>query len=245
MFQPDSSGTYIHVLMLLHIRINGRQNLNYLIQNRATLLPYDFIDFHRGDGVSYSTARVEDASQDLYSVARTMLEGPILTPPVTNLLKGISNDYIHFFSEYFDVEPIMFTLHASDCQFAVLSIYFCLTNYLTNDGEQGGSEGGPPASPDSDAVTVGGRDTARLAWTKGCFAARYGPGAHSCRTPASNWAAWGPEPHIIDLFDDIDDAVSEANDMVQFTPFTPFVSCSRTALIRKKGLYRRHYRGRQ
>jgi hypothetical protein len=213
-------------------RINGRNNISYLLQNRAALLPSDYIDFHRGNGVSYSGASIRDSSAELYRVARTMLEGPVLTPPVTVMLDAVCRDYLYDFFEYFKSELLMFTQHASDCQFAILTFYFSAIQYLTREREEADDQR-EQESPDPEDEPMWGKEKARLAWTKGCFAARYGPGAYCCRSPASKWAMWGLEPVLVDLLGEIDVEVSNANDMVLFISSVSSLAPGRTALIVK------------
>jgi hypothetical protein len=172
----------------------------FLLQEQAVLLPSDPMDFQRGWGSSYSAASIKDASEDLYHKAKLLIDGPAMTPVTTDMVQNLLPTYIGDFMDYFGVEPLMFSMHASDCQYSIYSIFshaLSLTEMF---------EGRLPEN-----VLDNMKANGRLAWDELCFASSYGPGGFICPTFGAIDAAWGPRPFEMNLDKDIATQVYNAS----------------------------------
>jgi hypothetical protein len=160
------------------------------------------MDFQRGWGASYSTASLRDASENLYQQARALLEGPFQTSPDTPMLEGTNEHYIEVFNDYFGVDPMIFTMHASEAQYAIYSLYFASLEYTPFENEE----------------EIPSSEEARLAWTTGCYGASFGPGAYISPVPGFSRSSWGMKPYVLDIDGDIEAGVLKAKSEVSRIP---------------------------
>ena len=176
-----------------------------LLEKKAVLLPSDAMDFQRGWGCSYSTASLKDASEDLYEKAKLIIDGPAMTPVTADMVVDLVPEYIGRFMDYFKVEPLVFSMHASDCQYSVYAI-FSHAKALTEifDGR---------ITP---KILDRLKRSGRLAWDDKCYGSAYGPGGYICPVMGGVDGAWGVRPFELDMERNIESQLLRALKQVPF-----------------------------